>query len=157
MGDDIGACRGHVDPNTDTAKTDLVAFQRVATTERGFNGADIGQVDAPCGIDDGSVAGEPERFVGEVGRENDGLSVIENAGIRIQKAHVGRCAGRTWNPGADGLGQAQVEGSTVGVLIPGGERAVGWKVRSGVDGIQRRLSDALGQSTHDQGGRSFGQ
>ena len=45
----------------------------------------------------------------------------------------------------------------MGVLIPGGERAVGWQVRAGVDGKQRRLGDALGQSAHDQGGRSFGQ
>ncbi|MNF93693.1 hypothetical protein D3C84_763770 [compost metagenome] len=83
MGDGVDAGGGHVDPNTDTAKTDLVAFFRFFCGESCFHGADIGQVDAPGGIDDCAVAGEPERFIGKIGREIDGLRIIEHPGSRI--------------------------------------------------------------------------
>ncbi|MNR32784.1 hypothetical protein D3C85_1504030 [compost metagenome] len=104
MGDDISAGGGHVDANTDTGEADLVALQRIAATEGCLKRRDIGQVDASGGIDDGGFARGPERFVGEIGREDQRLSVVENTGVRDQRAHVSRGARRAGNPGTDSLG-----------------------------------------------------
>ncbi|MNR37525.1 hypothetical protein D3C85_1555510 [compost metagenome] len=101
MSDGVDTGSGHIDPNADSAKTDLVAVFHFFRGEGCFNSTDVGQVDATGGVDDGAVASKPERFIGKVAWESDGLRVVENAGSRIEDAHVARRARCTWNPGTD--------------------------------------------------------
>ncbi|MNI64709.1 hypothetical protein D3C73_1201700 [compost metagenome] len=157
MRDGVDAGGGHINPNADTTEADLIAFHRIFGREGRFHGADVSQVDAARGIDDGTVAGKPERFVGKVGRENDRLGVVENTGIGIQQAHVGWRTGHNRSPGTDSLGQAQIKGPTVRILVPGSEIAVGRHVGAGVYSKHGGLGGALGQCTYDQGDRRFGQ
>ena len=63
MGDDVGPRSGDIDADAHPGEADLVAFERVATAERGLDRRDIAQVDSAGGIIDGRVGGEPERLV----------------------------------------------------------------------------------------------
>ncbi|MNN77934.1 hypothetical protein D3C81_1944410 [compost metagenome] len=60
----------------------MIALDRLFSGECGFDGADVAQINPPCGVDEGRFAGEPERFVGKVCREDNRLRVIEHAGGR---------------------------------------------------------------------------
>ncbi|MNP24532.1 hypothetical protein D3C76_1172970 [compost metagenome] len=52
VGDGVDTGSGHIDPNADSAKTDLVAFFHLFRGEGGFDGTDKSQVDAPGCIHD---------------------------------------------------------------------------------------------------------
>ena len=88
VGDHVGARGGYVDPDTDPREADLVTLDRLLGGECRFDRRAVAEVDATGGVDDCSVGSEPERFVREVGGEDDGLGIVEHTRRGQQRAHV---------------------------------------------------------------------
>ncbi|MCY1351351.1 hypothetical protein D9M69_376150 [compost metagenome] len=158
MGDGVDTGSRHVDTHPDAREGDLVAIVRVFDGEGRFQGGAIPELDSRRGILDCGIGGEPERLAWEVGREDDRLRGVETLVDAGERTHVGGAAAIAGGAGADRLGQAQVERSPMGVLVPGGEAAVALQVGAGVHvvkGRHRRLPEDGGECQRDRASLQF--
>ncbi|MNF77472.1 hypothetical protein D3C84_596200 [compost metagenome] len=100
VGDGVGARDRYVHPHANPREAGLIAVDRVFRSERRFNPGHVGIHAITSNIVDAGLGEEPERFRWPVIREHHRQGVVENAGLRIQDAHIGGGARSTRCPRA---------------------------------------------------------